>query len=251
MLTIQRRGDLAVDYQASASVRWHLGQHPYIDPEDASIGPIVAIEDVSIEPGGVAHLRVPGETEELLYVVSGEVASVRAFHKGECLTTGTVVHSVEGSDRGWYKLRNQAPGRTARVVRVVYRPDRADLQPARSATQPGFADSLLPIAVPLTDPTQPRSAVGVHQDLRSWVGALIEGLAAPLAPGHALYAVVLSGRVSVDGRDAADGDGLRIEDEDLPVFEPVGRAELLVVVVPLAYPGELMWGDARYDAAGT
>ena len=250
MLTIQRRVDLAVEYQASASVRWHLGQHLYIDPEDASIGPIVAIEDVNIEPGGVAHLGVPGETEELLYVVSGEVAPVRAFHESEALPPGTVVHAIEGRDRGWYKLRNHAAGRTARVVRLVYRPDRADLQPSRSASRPGLADSLLPIAVPLTDAVRPRSAVGVHQDLRSWVGALIEGLAAPLAPGHAMYCVVLSGRLSVDGREATDGDGFRVEDEDLPVLEPVGRAELLLVVVPLAYPGELMWGDARYDAAG-
>jgi len=222
MITIQRRVDLAVDYQASASVRWHLGQHPYIDPENASIGPIVAIEDVSIEPGGVAHLSVPGETEELLYVVSGEVVPVRAFHKGEGLQAGAVAHAIEGRDRGWYKLRNQASGRTTRVVRMVYRPDRADLR-----------------------------AVGVHQDLRSWVGTLTEGVAPPLAPGHALYGLVLSGRLSVDGRDATDGDGVRVEDEDLPVLEPVGRAELLLVVVPLAYPGELMWGDARYDTAET
>ena len=251
MITIQRRVDLAVDYQASASVRWHLGQHPYIDPENASIGPIVAIEDVSIEPGGVAHLSVPGETEELLYVVSGEVVPVRAFHKGEGLQAGAVAHAIEGPDRGWYKLRNQASGRTARVVRMVYRPDRADLRASRSASHPGFADSLLPIAVPLTDTTRPRSAVGVHQDLRSWVGTLTEGVAPPLAPGHALYGLVLSGRLSVDGRDATDGDGVRVEDEDLPVLEPVGRAELLLVVMPLAYPGELMWGDARYDTAET
>jgi hypothetical protein len=160
MLTIQRRVDLAVDYQASASVRWHLGQHPYIDPEDASIGPIVAIDDVSIEPGGVAHLSVPRETEELLYVVSGEVAAVRLFHKGDGQPAGTLVHSIQGRHRGWYKLRNQAPSRTVRVVRVVYRPDRAGLQPARSATDPGFADSLLPIAVALTDAHRPRSAWG-------------------------------------------------------------------------------------------
>jgi hypothetical protein len=63
--------------------------------------------------------------------------------------------------------------------------------------------------------------------------------------------VVLSGRLCVDARDAADGDGLRVEVEDLTVLEPVDRAELLVVDVPRAYPGEPTWGDARSDAAET
>jgi len=248
MLTTQRREDLAIDYQASASMRWHLGQHPYVDPEDASIGPIVAIEDVTIDPGGVFHVTVRGDTEELLYVVSGDVTPERAFHEGQSLPEGTVADLTEGRDRRWYKLRNHAAGRTARVVRVVYRPDRADLRPSRAAAHPGFADSLLPIAVPLTDAPLPRSALGVHQDLRSSVGAVTEGVAAPLAPGHAVYGMVLSGRISLDGHDLSDGDGFRVEGQDLVLLEPDGRAELLVVEVPLAYPGELTWGDARYDA---
>jgi len=146
MLTVHRRDDLAVDDQETAAVRWHLGQHPSIDPEGSSIGPVVAIKDVTIEPEGAFHAKVPRDTEELLYTVSGDVALVRHLQASLALPPGTAIATIGGRHPGRYELRNPVAGRTARVVQVLWRPYRAGLAPSTSDAHPGSIGSDPPIA---------------------------------------------------------------------------------------------------------
>ena len=110
MITIQRRDDLAVDDQRTASVRWHLGQHPFIDPEGSRIGPIVAIKEVTIEPKGAFRASVPHGTEELLYIVSGDVSPVGYPRDGRAVPPGTVMVTIDGRRRGHHKFYNPLTG---------------------------------------------------------------------------------------------------------------------------------------------
>ena len=251
MLIARHREDLAIDYQASAKIRWHLGQHPLVDPDDAAIGPIIAIKDVTIEPLGVFHARVPRDTEELLFIVSGEVTPVRDFNTGEAIGAGTLIATIDGRHRGHYKLCNRATGHTARLVQVLWRPYRAGLAPSSSDAHPGRIGtvSLVPVVVPMTDGSPPPTAVTVHQEVRCWAGMLEEERLVPLAGQMELYVLPLQGDVMIDGVHAADGDGVLVEQQDLVAVTPAGACAILMIVVPSSFAGQFRWGDARYQLA--
>jgi hypothetical protein len=244
MLTVHRRDDLVVDDQETAMVRWHLSQHPFLAPEGSSIGPIVAIKDVTIDPEGEFRATVPRDTEEVLYIVSGDVAPVRHFRAGLALPAGTVAASVDGRHRGHYKLRNPVSGRTARLLQVLLRPIRAGMAPSASDAHPGTIGMLA--LVPLTEAPPPPTAVTPRHEVRCWAGALTLAQDVSLASDELLYVVVLRGSLMIDGQFAADGDGVLVERQRLATIAPAGECRLLMMAVPSDLPGELSWGDARY-----
>jgi hypothetical protein len=251
MLIARHREDFVIDYQASATIRWHLGQHPLVNPDDASIGPIIAIKDVTIQPDGVFHARVPRDTEELLFVVSGVVTPVRDFNAGEPLPAGALIATIDGRHRGHYKLRNHAEADTARLLQILWRPYRPGLAPSTSGARPGPIDSisLVPVVVPLTDDLPPPTAVGAHQEVRCWAGALEEQRLVPLGGHMDLYVLPLHGDVMVDGVHAKDGDGVLVEEQDLVAVTPAGVCEILMIVVPSSFAGQFRWGNAKYQVA--
>jgi hypothetical protein len=248
MLTLQHRAGLPVDYQATATVRWHVGQHPFVGPDGPALGPVVTLSDATIEPGGVLRARVARGTEELLYTVSGEIAPVRDFHAGSPLTAGTAVATIDGRHRAHYKLHNRATGRTARVVRAQWHPYRPGLAASASCASAGTA-TLVPVVVPLTEPGLPPTAVGAHQEVWCWAGALDVPQDVPLALDESLYLIVLAGELCIDGQRAADGDGACVARQRLATLEPVGPCRLLMLTAPASYAGEFRWGDARYRTA--
>jgi len=248
MLTIAQRAALPVDYQATATVRWHVGQHPFVDPASAGIGAVVAIADATIEPGGVLRTGLSRGNEELLYTVAGAVAPVRDFHAGAPLPAGTAVATVDGRHSVHAKLRNPARGATARVVRVQWHPYRPGLAPSVSCATAGRG-ALVPVVVPLTEPGLPPTAVGAHQEVRCWAGTLAAPQDVPLALDEVLYLIVLGGALRIDGERAADGDGARVVSQRLAALEPVGPCRLLMLTTPVSYGGEFRRGEARYRAA--
>jgi hypothetical protein len=248
MLTLHHRSGLPVDYQATATVRWHAGQHPFVDPDGPSLGPVVSMSDATIEPGGVLRARVARGTEELLYMAAGEVSPVRDFHASAPLPRGTAVATIDGRHRGHYKLHNHDTGRTARVVRVQWHPYRPGLAASVSTAAAG-TPALVPVVVPLTEPVLPPTAVGAHQEVWCWAGELAGPQDVPLSLDESLYLIVLDGELCVDGQRAADGDGACVAHQRMAAVEPVGSCRVLMLTVPVAYAGEFRWGDARYRTA--
>jgi redox-sensitive bicupin YhaK (pirin superfamily) len=242
MLKIRRDKDIHRESGGWFDARWHFSFDRYRDPDNESFGAMRVFNDDRLVPGAIWPLHPHKDIEGLTYVVEGTFRHEDSVGGSPGpLPAGSVQRMTLGSG-AYHSEQNASAGEPMRFIQIWILPDSADLEPSveqQVFTAEDRTDRLLEVVGPRGGP----SAVKVHQDARVLVSRLRPGteLEHRIGPGRGVYAYLIGGGASFDGKPVTTGDAAKVSGQDSLTIRADEESELILVDVPLDFPRVGVW----------
>ncbi len=241
MITVRRNSEI---YDASGGwfrARWHFSFDTYRDPQNDSFGAMRVFNDDRLIPGAVWPLHPHRDVEGLTYVVEGTFG-----HEDNVggpfgpLPAGSVQRMTLGSGALHSEL-NASKTEPMRFIQIWILPDTGGLTPGveqRVFSKADRTNRLLRVIGP-----EGGEVVKVHQDASVHVASLEPeaDVVHPIGPGRGVYAYLIEGAASLDGKDLATGDAVKVTDEPQLAIRAQQPSELILVDVPMEFEPAGIW----------
>ena len=244
MLKIRRDKDIHRESGGWFDARWHFSFDRYRDPDNDSFGAMRVFNDDRLVPGAIWPLHPHKDVEGLTYVVEGTFRHEDSVGgQPGPLPAGSVQRMTLGSG-AYHSEQNASADQPMRFIQIWILPDTADLEPSveqQVFTTEDRTDRLLEVVGPRGGP----SAVKVHQDARVLVSRMRPGteLEHPIGPGRGVYAYLIGGGASFDGKPVTTGDAAKVSGQDSLAIRADEQSELILVDVPLDFTRVGVWAD--------
>ncbi len=241
MLTVRRDKDIHDVEGGWFRARWHFSFDTYRDPENDSFGAMRVFNDDRLVPGAVWPLHPHRDVEGLTYVVEGSFG-----HQDNVggpfgpLPAGSVQRMTLGSGALHSEL-NASQTEPMRFIQIWILPDTPSLPPGveqRVFSRDERLNRLLQVIGP-----EGGTAVKVHQDASVHVASLEAGteVAHPIGSGRGVYAYLIEGAASFNGKGLATGDAVKVTDEAQLAVRADEPSELILVDVPMVFEAAGIW----------
>lgn len=213
MLTVHRAGD-RFHTRFGWLDSWHsfsFGEH--FDPERMGFRSLRVINDDVIAGGGGFPTHGHRDMEIITYPLVGAVAHRDSTGGEGVIRHGEVQRMTAGSGIRHSEF-NASKTERLRLLQIW-------LEPAQAGLEPGYEQRSIPVGDRrdrlhlVADPQGREGAVRINQDARLWAGQLAAGVATAvdIAAGRHAWVQVATGRVTVNGVELREGDGLAVSDE--------------------------------------
>lgn len=246
MMDIRHDDEIHREHGGWFDARWHFSFGGYHDPEYSGFGPLRVFNDDRLVAGAVWPMHPHRDIEGITYVVEGLFEHADSLGNGGHLRPGAVQRATLGSGM-YHSERNGSPDEPMRFLQLWILPDTPDLPPGveqHQYTIEDRTDTLLRVLGPDGD-----GVVGVHQDAHVFVASLTPGteVTHTLGGGRGAYVYLIDGRARFDDVDVGTGAAARVtgQSELRLAGRGDGRAELVVVDVPLEYQPVGVWATGR------
>ena len=201
------------------------------DPQEMGFGVLRVINDDTVAPGGGFPTHGHQDMEIVSYVLDGALAHKDSLGNGSVIRPGDVqrMSAGRGIRHSEFNASAEAPVHFLQIW----------LQPAARGIEPGYEQKWFAPAekrdrLRLVASSDGRAgSVTIHQDAAIYAGLLGPGtsLAFDLSPGRKAYLHLARGKMRLNGRALATGDGAKVVDETR--LELVGEAESEILLFDL------------------
>jgi hypothetical protein len=227
-------------YQARGAIqngtftgRWHFSFGDYADPEFVHFGTLRVFNDDTLSPGAVWPLHPHRNIEVVTYCAGGEFRHADEHGQGPVLKQGWVQHTTVGKGMYHSEINNRAD-EPLRFIQMWFLPWERDLEPAvqQKAVEPAERTNRF---FPLVADRHP-GALPINSQARVFSCLLTPGhkVTHTLADGQGAYLYVLEGGpVALNGKPLPALAAAMVTDESPLEVTAAGKAELLLVEVPL------------------
>jgi redox-sensitive bicupin YhaK (pirin superfamily) len=206
----------------------------YQDPEQTGFGPLLVINEDRVAPGQGFGTHSHRDMEIISYVLDGALAHKDSMGNGSTLHYGDVQRMSAGTGVRHSEF-NASPTEALHFLQIWIVPNVTGIAPGYEEKHftPGSKRGRLCL-VASRDGRD--GSVMIHQDAAVYASILEEGqrLEHRLAPGRIAYVHLITGSLEVNGQALKDGDGLKINAEQLVTFEHPEQAEVLLFDLPSA-----------------
>jgi redox-sensitive bicupin YhaK (pirin superfamily) len=241
LITIRRDADIYNTEGGWFRARWHFSFDRYRDRDNDSFGAMRVFNDDRLIPGAVWPMHPHRDVEGLTYVVEGSFGHEDnvggAFGP---LPAGSVQRMTLGSG-ALHSEQNASKDEPMRFIQIWILPDTAGLAPGveqRIFTIQDRTDRLLKVIGPKGD-----DVVTVHQDATVHVGSLAPGteVTHAIGEGRGIYAYLIDGAATFDGRDVDTGDAAKVSEQPELRIRAREKSELILVDVPMIFEHVGIW----------
>ncbi len=225
MMTIRNAAD-----RGHADHGWLDSHHTfsfanYYDQKHMGFRGLRVINDDRVAGGQGFGSHPHRDMEIISYVLEGALAHKDSMGTGAVIRPGDVQRMSAGTGVV-HSEYNASPDDEVHFLQIWLQPGQRNLPP--SYEQKTFSDADKRGALRLVASPEGRDgSITIHADARVYAGILGQGDRAELAvaEGRGVWIHVARGKVRIDGRELAEGDGAAIEDERTIRFEGVGEGE--------------------------
>jgi hypothetical protein len=201
----------------------------YHDPAHMGFRTLRVINDDRVLPGAGFGMHRHRDMEIVTWMLDGVIEHQDSMGHTEQLRPGEAQRMTAGRGimHSEYNASRQDP---LRLLQVWIEPKERGLAPGYE--QRDYAAALASGAlVPIAAPDGRDGAMSIHQDAAIYAARLPAGGRAThaLAPERAAWVQVARGRITINGRTMAEGDGAAAESEDRIDLHAMEPSELLVL----------------------
>ncbi|MEW5891976.1 MAG: pirin family protein [Pseudomonadota bacterium] len=211
---------------------WHTFSFAdYYDPQEMGFGVLRVINDDTVAPGGGFPSHGHQDMEIVSYVLDGALAHKDSLGNGSVIRPGDVqrMSAGRGIRHSEFNASAEAPVHFLQIW----------LQPAARGIEPGYEQKWFAPAEKrdrlrlVASHDGREGSVTIHQDAAIYAGLLGPGasLTFDLSPGRKAYLHLARGKMRLNGRPLATGDGAKVVDEAR--LELVGEAESEILLFDL------------------
>jgi redox-sensitive bicupin YhaK (pirin superfamily) len=213
--------------------RWHFSFSDYHDPENVNFGPLRVFNDDVVQPGQGFGMHPHKDMEIITYVLEGQLEHRDHLGNRGVINPGEV--QVMSAGKGiMHSEFNHSKETPVHLLQLWVIPRSRGNKPRWEQKQ--FAPEerrgkLLPVVS--GDGTIP-GTLGIDQDAAIYVSSLKSGESVKhaIGAGRRAFLFVISGRLSVNGKEHFAGDQARIEETDSLELVASEDAELILLDLP-------------------
>jgi redox-sensitive bicupin YhaK (pirin superfamily) len=206
----------------------------YQDPEQTGFGPLLVINEDRVAPGQGFGTHSHRDMEIISYVLDGALAHKDSMGNGSTLHYGDVQRMSAGAGVRHSEFNGSAT-EPLHFLQIWIVPNVTGIAPGYEEKH--FTPESKRGRLRLVASSDGRDgSVVIHQDAAMYASILEQGerLEHRLAPGRIAYVHLIRGSLEVNGQALKDGDGLKINAEQLVTFEHPEQAEVLLFDLPSA-----------------
>lgn len=238
MLELRKAADRGV-----ANFGWLDSRHTfsfghYHDPQQAGFSDLLVVNDDRVKPGMGFGTHPHRDMEIFSYVLEGALEHKDSMGAGSVIRPGEVQMMSAGSGITHSEL-NPSREEAVHFLQIWIVPDRLRVAPRYQQKNFSAADKRGRLRL-IISPDAEDGALGVYQDARVYAGLFdgAERAEFKVVAGRYAYVHVARGALQVNGTAMQAGDGARVRDAGMLVFEGGQDAELLLFDLrPKELPG--------------
>ena len=204
----------------------------YYDSAHMGFRALRVINDDRVQPGQGFGMHGHRDMEIITYVLDGALEHRDSMGNGSVLRPGELQHMTAGTGVRHSEF-NPSHREPVHLYQIWLLPDRRGLTPGYE--QKAFPEDERRGKLRLVaSPTGEQGALTIHQDARLYLSTLRPGetISHILQPGRHAWLQALRGRVTLNGKPLATGDGAAVSDEER--LEITGQADGEVMLFDLA-----------------
>ena len=204
----------------------------YHDPRFMGFRSLRVINEDRVRPGEGFGTHGHRDMEILSYVLEGGLAHRDSMGNGSVITPGDVQYMSAGTGVRHSEF-NASQTDPVHFYQIWIMPDQEGLSPryGQSRFDDDAKRGTLRLVASGPDAGDNGGAIGIRSDARVYASVLGPGESASLelAPGRHLWAQVLRGSATVNGKSVAEGDGVAASNESAFRFEGGEKGTELLV----------------------
>jgi redox-sensitive bicupin YhaK (pirin superfamily) len=227
MMTIRRS-----DERGHANHGWLDSHHSfsfanYYDPEHMGFRALRVINDDRVMGGQGFGTHPHRDMEIISYVVQGELEHKDSMGTGSVIRPGDVQRMRAGTGVT-HSEYNHSPTDTVRFLQIWIVPDENGLEPGYE--QKYFGDERLGTLRLVASPDGAEDSVQIAQDVRMYASVLADGeqVTHALPEGRHAWLQVVRGKLTVNGVELGEGDGVSFSAATNIGVSSAGESELIL-----------------------
>lgn len=225
------------EHRGVANLGWLYSRHSfsfgeYYDPQHVGFGPLLVINEDQVHPGRGFGTHGHRNMEIISYVLSGELTHKDSMGNGSVIRPGDVQRMSAGTGVTHSEF-NPSQTEPVHFLQIWIAPSRQGVTPSYEQLHIDSAAKRAVLRV-IASPDGRDGSVRLHQDALIYASLLShdDRIEYALHPDRRAYVHVARGAVSVNGKRLADGDALKISQENQLIFDQAEDAELLLFDLP-------------------
>jgi redox-sensitive bicupin YhaK (pirin superfamily) len=240
MLTIRPADQIHQQEGSWFSPRFHFSFDQYRDPEQMGVGAVRVFNDDRIIAGAEWPMHPHRDIESLTYVVEGDFLHADSLGNNGRLLPGAAQVMTFSTHGDEHSERNGSAEAGMRFIQFWILPSESGLQTRVQQQQYSEADRAnrwLQIMAP-----EGEDGLDLSQNARALVSQLTGGeLRHTFEAGRGGYLYVIDGEATLQDSRLGTGDAVKFEGPEECVLTSRGRAELILVDVPLQFEPVGVW----------
>lgn len=212
---------------------WLLSHHTfsfadYYDPDHMGFRALRVINEDRVQPGEGFGTHPHADMEIISYVLDGALSHRDSMGNGSIIRPGDVQRMSAGTGVSHSEF-NASKTELVHFLQIWLLPSRRGLAPGYEQRAFPRADELGRLRL-VASPDGRDGSVTIHTDATLHAGLLDRGVGAELAlpQGRHAWVQVARGKVRLNGKDLAAGDGASLSGEPVVQLEGIDACEVLV-----------------------
>ena len=219
--------------RGSADLGWLKAKHTfsfadYYDPTRVHFGTLRVINEDRIAPGQGFGTHPHRDMEIVTYIINGAIEHKDSMGNGTVIRAGEVQRMTAGTGVQHSEF-NHSPEEELHLLQIWIFPEAKNLEPGYE--QKLFSQEQKHNRLCLIASRDGRDgSLTIHQDVDLYASIIDTGERVSLADveGRRVFVQVVSGKLEVNGKQLAAGDGMKIQNESSVELEALDRAEFLL-----------------------
>jgi len=200
----------------------------YHDPERVRFGPLRVINEDRIAPGQGFGTHPHKDMEIVTYPITGAIEHKDSMGNGTVISAGEVQRMTAGTGVQHSEF-NHSRDDELHLLQIWMFPEQKDLEPGYEQKMFSREEKLNQLRL-IASRDGRDGSVTVHQHVDLYASILEPGAEVELAiaDSNKVFVQVVRGDISVNGQDAAAGDGAQITNQDQLIITGQSEAEFLL-----------------------
>ena len=219
--------------RGSADHGWLKAKHTfsfadYYDPTRVHFGTLRVINEDRIAPGQGFGTHPHRDMEIVTYIINGAIEHKDSMGNGTVIRAGEVQRMTAGTGVQHSEF-NHSPEEELHLLQIWIFPEAKNLEPGYE--QKLFSQEQKHNRLCLIASRDGRDgSLTIHQDVDLYASIIDTGERVSIADaeGRRVFVQVVSGKLEVNGKQLAAGDGMKIQNESSVKLEALDRPEFLL-----------------------
>ena len=228
MIELRRFSTLGSANHGWLDTRFSFSFAGYWDPDHMGFRALRVINEDRIAPGQGFGTHPHRDMEIVTYIINGAIEHKDSMGNGTVIRAGEVQRMTAGTGVQHSEF-NHSPEEELHLLQIWIFPEAKNLEPGYE--QKLFSQEQKHNRLCLIASRDGRDgSLTIHQDVDLYASIIDTGERVSLADveGRRVFVQVVSGKLEVNGKQLAAGDGMKIQNESSVELEALDRAEFLL-----------------------